>query len=81
MSNQQPQTLAQDLAFTSFPFNAQLVEEAEEQKDSQGGGFRGLFNRLFSDTNQGSSASLATRSENVEVAAVVAESGEEAGKF
>jgi hypothetical protein len=47
-----PPALAQDLAFTSFPFNAQLTDDHEEPKDTGGGGFRGFFNKLFSDGSQ-----------------------------
>jgi hypothetical protein len=56
MSNNQqtPPTLAQDLAFTSFPFNSQLVDDVQEPKEN-GGGFRGFFNKFFSDGTQAAS--------------------------
>lgn len=47
-----PPTLAQDLALTSFPFNAQITDDHEEPKEAGSGGFRGFFNKFFSDGSQ-----------------------------
>lgn len=53
-----PPSLAQDLAFTSFPFNSQLAEDCEEPKETQTSGFRGFFNKFFSDGAQTSTSEV-----------------------
>ncbi|KAI6192198.1 FYVE zinc finger family protein [Aphelenchoides bicaudatus] len=73
-----PPALAQDLAFTSFPFNSQLVDDHEDSKDTGNSGFRGFFNKFFSDGTQPTTAGNAQVPRIVEEASTSAENDETA---